>query len=68
MGRPQLTLVSFSSRSIQPRFLNSSRLPLEMQSQLSDVMHRFDRVMLERPELAGPILKWADRILRMFNA
>lgn len=65
---PQQRIFPFFPKSTTLCFSNASRLPLEKQSQLSDLMRRFDRVMLERPDTAGPILVWADRVLRMFDA
>lgn len=56
------------TRTLTPRFLNSSQLPVGRQQQLSDLVNRFDKLIINQPQAAGLVLTWADQILKIFHA
>lgn len=70
MGQSSLKIVPLPIPTTPqpPRYLNSSHLPPSGQLQLSDLITRFDRLMLERPDAAAQILMWGNHLLRIFNA
>ena len=66
MGQP-LQLLTFSARPAKPTYSNTSHLPSSTLAMLSDIVERFDLMLLHQPENAATVLKWADRMLRIFN-
>lgn len=60
-------VLPFSTPTTTLRYLNASRLPSSVQEQLSNVMRRFDALMLKDPIHAAEVLRLADQVLQIYE-
>lgn len=64
MGESSPKLIAFRQPVNKPHYSHSTHMPYSTQQQLWNVMQRYDRMMLERPEDAAKLLDRVDLLMR----